>query len=399
MRDVRRKRDTRRRSSRTGCSLVTHRHDSIAKLPATIHRRASPARRDSRSVSSPPCSGHRADTRPSFRADARASFGADARASSGPLPVHRSGPSAHPGAVARVSRATASDPPAADLATGWLAGSLIAGACVASAAWYVPRVMTEDRKVITGTVSSSGVVALNFAASGQIGKVNVHLDQAVRKGEVLAAEYAPNADSIVTADKAAIAAEQAKIAQLRGHSRRGSGQCRRRQRGASRGQGPAGLGPGPAGDRPFEGRRHGDRRAVCRDQSSRPTASQAKPSPPQASGLTHRIPGRQPRCRDRSSRCCPRARSRSGRMRRPDHRCRSSRCACQTAWQIVALIPEGSVSGIKTGQKVTIDVPTVGINGPDRAGSAGDTHPGFHHAGCVLPGGDNRHRAVRRPYR
>ena len=94
-------------------------------------------------------------------------------------------------------------------------GVLIAGACVASAVWYVPRVMADDRRVITGTVSSSGVVALNFASSGEISKVTVHLAQTVRKGEVLAVEYAPNADSIVAADKAAIAAEQAKIAQLR----------------------------------------------------------------------------------------------------------------------------------------------------------------------------------------
>ena len=32
-------------------------------------------------------------------------------------------------------------------------------------------------------------------------------------------------------------------------------------------------------------------------------------------------------------------------------------------WQVVALIPEGSVAGIKTGQKVTIIVPTAGITG------------------------------------
>jgi multidrug resistance efflux pump len=86
---------------------------------------------------------------------------------------------------------------------------------VVAAVWYVPHVMADARKVITGTVSSSGVIALNFAASGQIGKMNVRLNQLVRRGQVLAAEYAPNADSVVTADKAAIAAQQAKIAQLK----------------------------------------------------------------------------------------------------------------------------------------------------------------------------------------
>ena len=94
-------------------------------------------------------------------------------------------------------------------------GLLIAGACVAAVAWYVPRVIGDDRQLFTGTVTSSGIVTLNFAVSGEIGKVNVHLDQRVRKGQVLAAEYAPSIDSVVAADKAAIAAEQAKMAQLR----------------------------------------------------------------------------------------------------------------------------------------------------------------------------------------
>jgi multidrug resistance efflux pump len=75
--------------------------------------------------------------------------------------------------------------------------------------------MTDDRLVMTGTVSSSGVVALNFAGPGQIGKVNVRLDQVVHKGEVLAVEYAPAAQSVVTADNAAVAAGKAKVAQVR----------------------------------------------------------------------------------------------------------------------------------------------------------------------------------------
>jgi len=39
----------------------------------------------------------------------------------------------------------------------------------------------------------------------------------------------------------------------------------------------------------------------------------------------------------------------------------------------VALIPEDSVAGIKTGQKVTISVPAAGIE-CRRAGRAGDIH-------------------------
>jgi multidrug efflux pump subunit AcrA (membrane-fusion protein) len=96
-----------------------------------------------------------------------------------------------------------------------IGGILIAGACVVSAAWYVPRVINDDRQLLTGTVTSSGVIALNFTDSGQISKVDVRLNQLVRKGQVLAFEYDPNADTVLAADKETISAEQAKIAELR----------------------------------------------------------------------------------------------------------------------------------------------------------------------------------------
>jgi hypothetical protein len=92
---------------------------------------------------------------------------------------------------------------------------VIAGACVAAALWYVPRVISDDRQLLTGTVTSSGVVTLNFTFPGEISKVNVRPDQVVRKGEVLAAEYDPNAGSVIAADKATIESMVAKIAELK----------------------------------------------------------------------------------------------------------------------------------------------------------------------------------------
>jgi multidrug resistance efflux pump len=94
-------------------------------------------------------------------------------------------------------------------------GLVIAAACVAAVAWYVPRVTRDDRQLFTGTVTSSGIVTLNFAVSGEIGKVSVRLGQTVRKNQLLATEYAPSVYSVVAADRAAIAAQQAKMAQLR----------------------------------------------------------------------------------------------------------------------------------------------------------------------------------------
>ena len=96
------------------------------------------------------------------------------------------------------------------------AGSLlIAGSCLAAGGWYVPHVMDADHSLLTGTVISTGVVTLNFANSGQISKLHVQLGATVHKGEVLATEYAPQANYVVSADKAAVADEQAKIAELK----------------------------------------------------------------------------------------------------------------------------------------------------------------------------------------
>jgi multidrug efflux pump subunit AcrA (membrane-fusion protein) len=94
-------------------------------------------------------------------------------------------------------------------------GVLIACICVVCAAWYVPRVVRDDQRLLTGTVIHTGVIMLNFADSGEIQKINVRIGQAVRKGQTLATEYAPNNDALVAAGTAAIASDEAKIAQLR----------------------------------------------------------------------------------------------------------------------------------------------------------------------------------------
>ena len=95
-----------------------------------------------------------------------------------------------------------------------LGGILIASICVFCAVWYVPRVMTRDRRFLTGAVASSGVITLNFANAGELQKLNVHLGETVRKGQILATEYAPNTNAVVAAQIAAIAADRAKVASL-----------------------------------------------------------------------------------------------------------------------------------------------------------------------------------------
>ena len=94
-------------------------------------------------------------------------------------------------------------------------GIVIAAACAVAVTWFVPRVVADNRQMLTGTVSSSGMVTLNFPAAGVINTVKVYPNQHVHKGEVLATEYAPNVDALVQADRAEIAAVQAKISELK----------------------------------------------------------------------------------------------------------------------------------------------------------------------------------------
>ncbi len=139
-----------------------------------------------------------------------------------------SGLSDQPGAAvppAGPSPAAASSPPATSAALRpirahrtWqqlVGGVLIVAVCVAAAVWYVPRVMRTDSRLLSGTVVNSGVVTLNFTGSGQIDAMRVHLGERVRKGEVLATEYAPNVSSVLSADTAAIVSDRTKLVALR----------------------------------------------------------------------------------------------------------------------------------------------------------------------------------------
>jgi multidrug resistance efflux pump len=96
-----------------------------------------------------------------------------------------------------------------------IGGFVIAAVCVAAAIWYVPRVVSNDSHQLTGTVTSSGVVSLNFTKAGYLASVPVRAGQAVHKGQTLATEYAPATSSLITADKAAISSDQARLAQLK----------------------------------------------------------------------------------------------------------------------------------------------------------------------------------------
>jgi multidrug efflux pump subunit AcrA (membrane-fusion protein) len=85
---------------------------------------------------------------------------------------------------------------------------------VVGAALYVPSILAAHGRSFTGVVSSSDIASLNFAASGRVGIVRVHLGQAVRHGELLATETAAARTVGIRADRAAITADKANLAAL-----------------------------------------------------------------------------------------------------------------------------------------------------------------------------------------
>ena len=239
-------------------------------------------------------------------------------------------------------------------------GMLIAGACVFSAAWYVPHVMSDDHRLLTGTVTSTGVIALNFTGSGQINKVNVRLDQPVRKGEVLATEYAPNAASIVAADKATITAEQAKIAELRAAEAAdpAAAGADNAQLAVDRAQ-LAGYQAQLATDRmkvaateilaPSSGivvATNGQPGETVTSSGIRDYATDSQQAPAEQRPAFSLLPEGPQSVREASA---------SG-SALPVIALRTS-----TTWQVVVLIPEDSVSAIRSQEKVTISVPSASV--------------------------------------
>jgi macrolide-specific efflux system membrane fusion protein len=94
------------------------------------------------------------------------------------------------------------------------AGLLVVAACLGVVAWRVAEIAAADGRSFPGTVTSSGVVDLNFAKAGQVATISVRAGQPVKAGQVLATEDAAAATAAVTADQAAIEADQASLAEL-----------------------------------------------------------------------------------------------------------------------------------------------------------------------------------------
>jgi multidrug efflux pump subunit AcrA (membrane-fusion protein) len=96
-------------------------------------------------------------------------------------------------------------------------GLLAAAACVLGCSWYVQQVAGGDGDVVTGSVTSAGVVDLNFGNAGVVASVLVRVGQRVRPHQLLATEVAPGAAAIEAADASAVQADREQLAAQAGN--------------------------------------------------------------------------------------------------------------------------------------------------------------------------------------
>jgi multidrug efflux pump subunit AcrA (membrane-fusion protein) len=233
---------------------------------------------------------------------------------------------------------------------------LIVAACVAGAAWYVPRIVAADGRSFTGTVSSNGVTNLNFATSGLVGKISVQLGQVVRPGQVLATEISQSTTASISADRAAIAAAQATLAGLRAAPATATTQASIAAADAQLAKGEAQL----AADRvklseaqivaPSAGTViaiAGQTGETVTSAGIRTYSSQSQTSGSQSPPFSLLPEGPVASLKSNASGSAL-----------PMIALRTS-----TSWEVTVLVPENATSSIRDGQKVTISVPAVGLRG------------------------------------
>jgi multidrug efflux pump subunit AcrA (membrane-fusion protein) len=231
-------------------------------------------------------------------------------------------------------------------------GILIAAIVVAAAIWYVPRIVKADARSFTGTVSSSGVTNLNFANSGLVGKVAIHLGQAVRAGQILATETSPSTTAAISADRASIAAGKASLAELKVSGTQASIAAA----GAQLAQDQAQL----ASDKvklaetqiiaPEAGTViaiNGQTGETVTAAGIRSYSSQSQTSGSQSPPFSLLPEG--PAANVKSS---------SSESALPMMALRTS-----SSWQVTVLVPESEIQQVHGGQAVTVAVPAVGLNG------------------------------------
>jgi multidrug efflux pump subunit AcrA (membrane-fusion protein) len=259
-----------------------------------------------------------------------------------PVPVQRTPPQAATGLVRERRHITGPQK---------LSAVLLAGCCLAAAAWYVPRIVAADARTFTGTVSSDGITDLNFASSGLVSKILVRPGMEVKAGQMLATETSPATTAAITADQAAIAADKAKLADLHAAAApaltTAAAQAQLAKDQAQLAADAAKLAEtqivAPAG---------GEVVAVNGQPGEAVTSAGVRSySAPATSGQAPAfslLPGGP----------APNLKSSSSMSAQPVLSLRTS-----ADWQVKMLVPEGSISDIRAGRSVTVSVPAAGLKG------------------------------------
>jgi len=237
---------------------------------------------------------------------------------------------------------------------------LIAAACVVAAAWYVPRIVTADDRTLAGTVASSGI-----ADSGQVAAITARIGQPVRKGELLATEVAPQTDAVLSAARAAISADKAEVvaAQAAGTS--------------------TGIATAQASLARDKAQLAIDRADAAGTRIVAPaagTVAEVNGQPGEtadAGGIRdYAQPQRAPAAQQPLFSLLPEGPQSGNQADGPATERSLPVIALRTSstWQVSVLVPEGSVSGVRLGQVVRIDVPAAGITAaPGRLQAVLDT--------------------------
>ena len=234
--------------------------------------------------------------------------------------------------------------------------ALIAGASVFTAAWYVPEIFAADGRSLTGAVTSTGIIYLNFSDSGQLATITVHPGQLVRKEQLLATEADPAAEAVMAADQVVITADKAQLG-IALATEAGAGIASARALLAKdeallaidRTEAVAGtriLAPS-AGSVVAVNGQPGE---TADAEGIRDYSSQSLGAPITQQPLFSLFP--------EGPQSSVEAGGSNGTASLPVIALRTS-----SAWQVTVLVPQSSVAAVKPGQAVTVDVPAVGITG------------------------------------
>jgi macrolide-specific efflux system membrane fusion protein len=233
-----------------------------------------------------------------------------------------------------------------------VAAALIAGACVFAAVWYVPRIAAADGTSLSGTVTNSGIVYLNFSSSGQMATITAAIGQRVSKGQLLATEIAPAAAAVLAADRAAIVADKSELAAALSGGTVAATDAARAQ--LARDKGQLATDRAEAAGTRIVAPSAGTVVAVNGQPGETADSDGIRDYAAEAEGTQRPIFS-----------LLPEGPQSSDTADGSDSGAYLPVIALRTSgtWQVSVLVPESSMGDIKTGQVVTVDVPAAGLNG------------------------------------